>query len=207
MRIALLLGLLFCSFHSFSQIGYDCHNQSKQKADWKYLGPINQEDELQHQRFGAISCISVNPKDSNEIYAGGHTGSLMHTTNRGVSWQSLTDAVDVPIIGINDIIVDYNKRPHEILIATGSVNEWYDTPDFGIFKSTDGGKNWRQKITVQDGNIIQPAYYQFEKHKNEIFALAHKRIAYSNDNNQSRDDAWRFTYERKRIATSIFRTQ
>lgn len=184
MRMYFLATLLFYSSAVFGQVGYNCNNQSNLKANWQYLGPFNYEHELMHQRFGNVSCISVNPTDTNEIYVGSPTGALMHTTNRGVSWHSLTDNMDVPIIGINDLIVDFTKMPHEILMVTGSQNEWYDTPDFGIFKSINGGQSWSRKKVSEDG-IFSPVYYKLVQHKNLIFSYGQKSVILSKDGGDS----------------------
>ena len=183
----LLFCLLFILTYSCAtaQFDYNCFNQSNQKADWQFLGPINSDNELMHQRFGNVICLSVNPNDSNEIFVGSPTGALMHTTNRGKEWQSLTDQSPAPIIGVNDIIVDYSKRPYEILLATASKNKWYDTPNFGILKSTDGGKSWIQK-KVQGADLrFQPAFFKFHQYENLLFVRSNKSIYLSKNKGES----------------------
>ncbi len=184
MRILLFILFALITTSSFAQFNYDCHNQTNQVANWKFLGPVNTLEETPHQRFGAVTCLSVNPKDSNELFVGSPTGALMHTTNRGATWQSLTDNMDIPLIGVNDIIVNYDKSPYEILLATGSQNEWYDTPHFGIFKSKDGGKTWNHKRTNTDNVIFEPAYYKFKKIENEVFCISRNCISYSSNNGE-----------------------
>jgi photosystem II stability/assembly factor-like uncharacterized protein len=185
MRLFLCLLFTLCNSFAFAQFDYDCFNQSNQKANWQFLGPVNTDDELMHQRFGNVICMSINPKDSNEIFVASPTGALMHTTNRGQSWSSLTDQTPAPIIGVNDIIVDYSKRPYEILIATASNNEWYDTPNFGILKSTDGGKTWVQKKVQGAEQRFQPAFFEFLQHKNLLFVRSNKSIYLSKNKGES----------------------
>ncbi len=185
MRITILTCLLFNVLFVKGQVGYNCFNQSNYTTNWEYLGPINNEDELMHQRFGNIGCININPKDSNEIFIGSPTGALMHTVDRGKTWHSLTDRMDIPIIGVNDILIDYSKTPYEIMIATGSENEWYSTPDFGIFKSLDGGLSWQQTRVEGITELFGPVYYKFIQYKKLIFCHSRSSILLSKDNGQN----------------------
>ena len=199
MRITILVCLLFGFHNLFGQVGYDCHNQSNLKSNWTYLGPVNNKDELMHQRFGNIGCINVNPKDSNEVFVGSPSGALMHTTNRGQTWQSLTDQMDIPIIGVNDLIIDYTKTPYEIIISTGSENEWYNTPDFGIFKSIDGGVTWQQKKVAGITELFGPVYYKFIQHKGLIFCWSRSSVILSTDKGEN----WKQILNRETIADGL----
>lgn len=198
MRLLLACFLIFLSVHLTAQNNYDCFYSPILSTTWDYLGPKNNPDELMHQRFGHISCFSVNPKDSNEIFVGSQTGALFHTYNRGASWTSLTDDNDLPIIGVQDLIVDYSKKPYHILIATGSSAHWYDAPRFGIFKSTDGGKTWLRK-KANKKELFSDVYYEFKQHNQLIFARANNHIIQSSDNGNN----WRTVVDKNRIVGGI----
>ncbi len=167
MQRALFILLIFISTAAFGQNGYTCFNQSEQKANWQFLGPMNPDDKLADQHFGVIICMSINPKDSNEIYAGAMSSGLFHTTNRGKSWQCLTDDVDLPIIGVKDIMVNYAQSPHEIMITTGDGNDLFSAPTFGIFSSVNGGKTWTRKLN-KPGLIFTPSILEFIETKDMI---------------------------------------
>lgn len=184
MRIGLLIILIFTIIPSYAQNGYTCFEDNFSQKEWQYLGPVNKKSDLAHQRFGHISCISVNPFDTTEIYIGSPTGALIHTNNRGKSWDALTDNCDLPIIGINDILVDYSKKPHHILIATGTENEWYNTATFGVFKSTDGGKTWLRK-SKNTSSIFSTVYEKFDTHNENIFVFTKSTIEKSSDFGES----------------------
>lgn len=195
----LLLSLFLCvSFSATAQNNYDCFYESGMKANWDFLGPKNNPDELMHQRFGHVSCVSVNPKNNQEIFVGSPTGALFHTTNRGKSWTPLTDGNDLPIVGIQDLIVDYNKRPYHIIICSGSSAHWYDSPRFGIFKSTDAGKTWQRKKTEKEG-IFSDLYTEFQEYENIIFARSENNIIQSTDNGNN----WKRILKKERIIGGI----
>ena len=192
MRLRLLVILSIFPFILHAQNNYDCFYQPSIKSNWKYLGPKNEPDELDNQRFGNVTAISINPKNDQEIFVGSPTGSLFHTTNRGKSWHCLTDQNDLPIIGVNDVLVDYTKQPYHILIATGCSYFWNDAARFGIFKSTDGGKTWQRKKTKEEGIFSDP-YFKFTTHKNKIFARASASIISSDDYG----DTWKTELQRE----------
>ncbi|MBL7765299.1 MAG: hypothetical protein JNJ58_04355 [Chitinophagaceae bacterium] len=153
-----LFAIIFSTFiQTFAQEHLPCVPRSKFQTAWSYLGPVNDAEQLSEQHFGAITAISVNPKDSNEIYVGGMTAGLFHTTDRGQHWTCLTDAFPYPILGINKIIVDYTKSPHTLILATGSHNAWYDAANFGILMSNDNGLNWRHRLKENNELFVSTA--------------------------------------------------
>jgi photosystem II stability/assembly factor-like uncharacterized protein len=104
-----------------------------------------------------IARIVVDPRDSDKVYAasqgplfspGGDRG-LYKTTDGGNTWKPVLEISENT--GITDIALDprnpdilyaaaYQRRRNTSVIVAGG-------PDAGIFKSVDGGKNWR-KLTA-----------------------------------------------------------
>ena len=112
---------------------------------WKNMG-------LPHSEH--IAKILVDPRDSNVVYVaaqgplfspGGDRG-LYKTTDGGQTWKPLLQVTENT--GITDIAMDprnpdvmyaaaYQRRRNTSVIVAGG-------PDAGIFKTTDGGKNWKK---------------------------------------------------------------
>ena len=111
---------------------------------WKSVGLRNSEH---------IAKILVDPRDSNVVYVasqgplfspGGDRG-LYKTTDGGETWKPILQITENT--GITDIAMDprnpdvmyaasYQRRRNTSTIVAGG-------PDAGIFKTTDGGKNWK----------------------------------------------------------------
>ncbi len=88
---------------------------------------------------GRVDDIEANPNDPTEFYVAYATGGLWHTTNNGLSFNSIFDSEDV--IGIGDIAVDWKTRT--IWVGTGEVNSSRSSySGIGVYKSTNNGKNW-----------------------------------------------------------------
>ncbi len=112
---------------------------------WKNMGLKNSEH---------IGMIAVDPRDSDVVYvaaqgplwsAGGDRG-LYKTTDGGENWELILSGGNYT--GVNEIHLD--PRAPDVLFAVK--HQRYRNvaalmnggPESGIFKSTDGGRNWRE---------------------------------------------------------------
>ncbi|AZQ59566.1 glycosyl hydrolase [Maribacter sp. MJ134] len=104
---------------------------------------------------GSIGAVEVAKSDPNVIYVGGGEKTLRgnvssgygiwKTENGGKTWMSagLENSRHVPRIKVHP--TDYN-----IVYAAVLGNIYKPTKERGIYKSTDGGKNWKQILFVND---------------------------------------------------------
>ncbi|WP_422861881.1 WD40/YVTN/BNR-like repeat-containing protein [Flagellimonas sp. W118] len=104
---------------------------------------------------GSIGAVEVAKSDPNVIYVGGGEKTLRgnvssgygvwKTENAGKTWSfaGLKNSRHVPRIRIHP--TDYNT-----VYAAVLGNIYKPTKERGIYKSTDGGKNWRQVLFVND---------------------------------------------------------
>lgn len=90
---------------------------------------------------GRIADIAVNPNNFNEYYVAVASGGVWKTTNHGVSYQPLFDAQGSYSIGC--ITIDPNQSS-TIWVGTGENNNQRSVGyGDGVYKSTDGGKTWK----------------------------------------------------------------
>ncbi len=101
-----------------------------------------------------IAKILVDPRDSDVVYVaaqgplwspGGQRG-LYKTTDGGAHWKQIL--AKGPYTGVTDIALD-PRDPDVLFAATHQRHRTVAAlinggPESGIFKSTDGGKNWRE---------------------------------------------------------------
>ncbi|MCW5516380.1 WD40/YVTN/BNR-like repeat-containing protein [Muriicola sp. Z0-33] len=104
---------------------------------------------------GSIGAVEVAKSDPNVIYVGGGEKTLRgnvssgygiwKTENGGKTWTSagLKNSRHVPRIRVH-------PKDHNIIYAAVLGNIYKPTLDRGIYKSTDGGKNWRKTLFVND---------------------------------------------------------
>ncbi|MCB9042124.1 MAG: glycosyl hydrolase [Lewinellaceae bacterium] len=90
---------------------------------------------------GRVADLDVWAEDPSHFYVAYASGGLWKTENNGTSFEPLYDNEMVMTIG--DIAVDWQRNT--IWVGTGEVNSSRSSyAGVGVYKSTDGGKNWQR---------------------------------------------------------------
>ncbi len=88
---------------------------------------------------GRVVDVAVSPDDPSHFYVAYASGGLWKTENNGITFTPLFDEEMVMTIG--DIAVDWTTNT--IWLGSGEANSSRSSyAGTGVFKSTDGGKNW-----------------------------------------------------------------
>ncbi len=115
----------------------------------------------------SVGSVQVAPSDPNIVYAGmgdlitgggiNEGNGMYKSTDAGKTWThlGLDETRQIP-----SILVD-PKDPNLVLIAAqGNVHKKMDTR--GVFRSTDGGKNWTKTLYVDDETGAQEIAWAFD---------------------------------------------
>ena len=85
------------------------------------------------------------------IYAATSTGGLWKTTNNGVTWDPISDSVEVAAVGA---VAVAPSNPSIVWMGTGDqANARSSYSGKGVYKSTDAGKTW-QPMGLPDSHHI-----------------------------------------------------
>lgn len=103
---------------------------------WSSVGPSQSTGG--YSGIGRINCITVNPTNSNVIWAGTASGGLWKSTNAGSTWSTVTDLL--PTLGVGDVAIDPSNT-NTMYLATGD-GDHFTAYSVGVLKSTDGGTTW-----------------------------------------------------------------
>lgn len=90
---------------------------------------------------GRVADIAVNPDDFNEYYVAVASGGVWKTQNHGVTYAPIFDGEGSYSIGC--VTIDPNQSA-TIWVGTGENNNQRSVAyGDGVYKSTDGGKSWK----------------------------------------------------------------
>src|SRR5205085_11775709 len=132
---ALLCGTLGSSAQQYSTNLY-------QSLRWRCIGPF---------RAGRTVGAAGIPTQPNVFFIGVNNGGVWKTTDAGRTWQPLFD--DQPTGSVGCLAVA-PSNPDVIYVGSG---EGLQRPDLstgdGVYKSTDGGKTWKN-MGLRDGQQI-----------------------------------------------------
>lgn len=114
---------------------------------FRNIGPANMS--------GRITDIAVNETNPYEFYAASATGGVWKTMDNGITWAPVFEKEAVHSVG--SMAVD-QRSPNVVWVGTGEAtnrqsSSWGD----GIYKSTDGGKSWRNMGLRESHHIARIA--------------------------------------------------
>lgn len=105
---------------------------------WSSLGPTN--------IAGRIRALVVDPKTPTTLYAGSAAGGVFKSTDGGLTWRAMMDAL--PALAIGALACDA-RDPHIVYAGTGEatipLSRAIAAPVFqgaGVARSSDGGETW-----------------------------------------------------------------
>lgn len=111
--------------------------------NWRFLGPSGMTNgqtygDTRISVSGRISCVAIDPSNSNHILCGAGNGGVWESYNKGASWAPRTDYMPSLAIGA----LAFNpSAPNIVYCGTGEGN-FYWNMGAGVYRSTDGGANW-----------------------------------------------------------------
>lgn len=116
---------------------------------WRFIGPAVMTNgqtygDTRVPVSGRVSCIAINPINSNHILCGSAGGGVWETRNRGTNWFPRTDYMPTCAIGA----LAFNPiTPTTVYCGTGEGN-FYGSLGAGILRSMDGGTTWAMHATA-----------------------------------------------------------
>jgi photosystem II stability/assembly factor-like uncharacterized protein len=116
---------------------------SQSTPSWKFIGPSGATNgqtygESRITISGRVSCIAIDPQDSEHILCGGASGGIWESFDRGKRWIPRSD--HAPTLAIGSIAFD-STNPSIVYCGTGEGNG-YSALGVGLLKSTNGGATW-----------------------------------------------------------------
>ena len=102
---------------------------------------------------GRISDFAVNPDNNSEYYVASSAGGVWKTSNRGITYQPIFDGEGSYSIGC--VTLDPSNN-HTVWVGSGENNNQRSVSyGDGIYKSSDGGKSWKNMGLKNSEHISQ----------------------------------------------------
>ena len=112
---------------------------------WYQRGPTN--------IGGRITCLVVDPRNENVVFAGAAEGGVMRSGNGGQNWDLTSD--DMPSLAIGALAID-PVNPDVVYAGTGEVNPGGGSVAYGgtgVYRSTNNGFSWQGIGLEEVGSI------------------------------------------------------
>ena len=132
-----------------------------------------------NQSSYSIGCITIDQNNTNVIWVGtgennnqravGYGDGVYKSEDGGKSWKNMGLANSQHI---GRISIDPKNSDIVYVAAYGAL--WNSSSERGIYKTTDGGKTWKQSLFVSDNTGFNDVLID-NKHPNIIYAAAHQR--------------------------------
>lgn len=116
---------LFCVCFSFSMVR--AGEPASRFQNWQMLGPTG----------GDVRSIVVDPRNSNKLYISTLDGQIYKSENGGGSWELVVNFYRPQLI-LDQLMID--SRDSNVIYVSGHRH----TLAGGFFKTTDGGRNWKE---------------------------------------------------------------
>lgn len=127
----------------------------------------------------SIGCVTLDPNNPNIVWVGtgennnqrvvGYGDGVYKSEDGGKSWKNM-GLKNSEHIGT--IVVDPNNSDIVFVAAYGPV--WTSGGERGIYKTTDGGKTWKQVLSVSEHTGFNEVWMD-PRNSNTLYAAAHQR--------------------------------
>lgn len=178
MRFLLFSFILLCSSTlSFAQVTPTPADERRQAFSQRQL--LQEDSPVRGLRFtsigpsimsGRVTDVAVDPDSPSHFYVAYASGGLWETKDNGTTFSPLFD--DQSVMTIGDI--DVHWASGTIYVGTGEVNSSRSSyAGDGVYRSTDGGKNWQHLGLEESHHIGRLVVDQEDLDRVWVAALGH----------------------------------
>ncbi|MBB4079564.1 photosystem II stability/assembly factor-like uncharacterized protein [Lewinella aquimaris] len=122
-------------------------------------GGINFQPVFDDQKHLSIGAVAVSDANPSIVWAGTGEGNPRNSANYGGGiYRSLDGGKHWDVMGLEDTrhihrILPHPTDPNTVYVgALGSM--WGPNPERGVYRTTDGGKNWEKVLYIDEGTGI-----------------------------------------------------
>jgi photosystem II stability/assembly factor-like uncharacterized protein len=138
------------------------------------------EPVFEHAASTAIGAISIAPSDQQVVWVGTGEANIFRSSNAGTGVYKSVDAgktwTHMGLVNTYTIprIVIHPTNPDIVYVASSGC-EWTTNPDRGLYRTTDGGKNWQIVLFINEKTGIIDLVMD-PSNPNTLYASSWERI-------------------------------
>jgi photosystem II stability/assembly factor-like uncharacterized protein len=147
---------------------------------WKTVNAgVTFEPVFENEGASSIGCIAIDPNNTNVVWVGtgennnqrsvSYGDGLYKSEDGGKSWKNVGLKKSEHI---GTIVIDPNNPDIVYVAAYGPL--WSSGGERGIYKTTDGGKTWKNILSVSEHTGFNEIHMD-PRHSNILYAAAHQR--------------------------------
>lgn len=147
---------------------------------WKTVNSgVSYQPVFDNEGSYSIGCVSIDPNNSNIVWVGSgennnqrsvaYGDGIYKSEDAGKSWKNMGLKTSEHI---GRIAIDPKNSEIVFVAAYGPL--WNSGGERGIYKTTDGGKTWKQVLKVSDNTGFNEVYID-QVNSNILYATAHQR--------------------------------
>lgn len=152
------------------------------KPQWKFIGPAGATNgqtygESRPIISGRVSCIAIDPSNSDHIVCGAASGGIWESFDRGKSWHARSDFAPTLTTGA----IAFDPSDTSILYCGTGEGNGYSSLGAGLLRSTNGGANWNIRA---ESPFVGQGFYDLivdPDNSNHILAAARNGMYESKD--------------------------
>ncbi len=110
---------------------------------------------FKHQMTASVGDIALDPQNQNVIWAGTGEANIFRSSNAGAGVYRSEDGgetwthLGLTNTGTISRIIVHPQNSDIVYVAAGG-NEWTNSKERGVYKTTDGGKSWEKILYVDE---------------------------------------------------------
>lgn len=90
-----------------------------------------------------LHSLVVDPKDAKKIWIGISSAGVFHTEDGGVTWEPRNKGTRADYLPEGQNYPEFGQCVHCLVMAPGMKERLYQQNHCGMYRSDDGGKNWK----------------------------------------------------------------
>ncbi len=116
-------------------------------SSWRHVAGLREHPTRPHWQPGGggliLHSLVLNPADARQIWVGISSAGVFHTADGGATWEPRNRGTRADFMPEDQRYPEFGQCVHCLVMATGRPERLYQQNHCGMYRSDDGGREWR----------------------------------------------------------------